>query len=63
MLCKGKGTKICSSDLDQDSISFMHMPNALSELCSKFQISASNTVGGVAKTGRVLKCDVIKLYM
>ena len=29
-------------------------------LCSRFQIPASNTVGGVAETQTVLQCDMVK---
>ena len=32
----------------------------MSELCSKFQISASNTEGGVAETQTVLQYDMKK---
>ena len=33
----------------------------MSELCSKFQSSASHTVGGVVKTRAVLLCDMVKI--
>ena len=54
------GTLFCNYDLDQNFISFMHMPNAC-ELCYKLQIPASNTVGGVAETRTVLQYDMVKI--
>ena len=42
-------------------------PNAhvqcMSELCSKFQMPTSNTVGGVAETQTVVRCDMVKICM
>ena len=42
-------------------------PNAhvqcMSLLCCKFQMPASNTVGGVAKTQTVVQCDMVKICM
>ena len=42
-------------------------PNAhvqcMSELCCKFQMPASNTVGGVAETQTVVRCDMVKICM
>ena len=42
-------------------------PNAhvqcMSELCCKFQMPASNTVGGTAETQTVVRCDMVKLCM
>ena len=42
-------------------------PNAhvqcMSELCSKFQIPASNNVGGVAETLTVVRCYMVKICM
>ena len=40
-------------------------PNAhvqcMSELCSKFQMTASNIVGGVAETQTVVLCNMVKI--
>ena len=40
-------------------------PNAhvqcMSELCCKFQMPASNTVGGVAETQTVVRYDMVKM--
>ena len=33
----------------------------MSDLCSNFQIPASNTVGGVRVTRTVLQCDIVKI--
>ena len=33
----------------------------MSDLCSNFQIPASNTVGGVRVTQTVLQCDIVKI--
>ena len=42
-------------------------PNAhmqcMSELCSKFQMTASNTVSGVAETQTVVRCNMVKIYV
>ena len=42
-------------------------PNAhvqcMSELCSKFHLTASNTVGGVAETQTVVWCNMVKICM
>ena len=35
----------------------------MSELCFKFQMPASNTVGGVAETQTVVRCDMVKICM
>ena len=35
----------------------------ISELCSKFQTAASNIVGGVAETRKLLLCDMVKICM
>ena len=40
-----------------------HLFHAHAELCSKFQIPASTTVGGVAETRTVLQCDMAKKYV
>ena len=32
-----------------------------SELCSKFQMTASNTVGGVAEIQTVVRCNMVKI--
>ena len=41
------------------------LPNAhvqcMSELCCKFQMPESNTVGGVADTQIVVRCDMVKI--
>ena len=37
--------------------------NCMSELCSKFQSSALNTVGGVAETQTVLQSAMINICM
>ena len=44
------------------SFSLMHMFNAqcMPELCCKFQIPTSNTVGVDAETRTVLQCDMVK---
>ena len=42
-------------------------PNAhvqcMSELCCKFQMPASNTVGEVAETQKVVRCNMVKICM
>ena len=35
----------------------------MSELCCKFQMPALNTVGGVAETQTVVRCDMVKICM
>ena len=43
---------------------FLHAhAKCMSELCSKFQIPESNTVGGVAETRTVLQFDMVKICM
>ena len=48
-------------------ICFLHAhAQCKSELCCKFQIPASHTVGGAAKTQtvlQVLKCNMVKICM
>ena len=57
-----KGHKY-NSDLNQNSVSSMHLPKGMSELSSKIQISVSNTVDGVAGTWTALDCDMGKICM
>ena len=55
-----KGMQFCNNDLNQNSVSFMHMSNAYLKCFFKFQVSASNTFGGVAETTIVLQCDMVQ---
>ena len=41
---------------------FLHAnARCMSEMCSKFQISASNTIGGVVEIQTVLQSDMVKI--
>ena len=65
-----KGEHVChlmghnSTIMTRSKFCFLHAhAQCMSELCSKFQICASNTVGGVAETQTVLQCDMVKICM
>ena len=48
------GILFCNNDMNQNSVSFMHMSNAYVNYVASLKIPASNTVGGVAETRTVL---------
>ena len=53
-----KGEHVCQK------FRFLHAhAHYMSDLCSKFQVSASNTVGGFVETRTILECDMVKICM
>ena len=56
--------RVIQGDRPESKICFFYAHvQCMSELCCKFQIPASNTVGGVAETGTVLQCYMVKIDM
>ena len=53
-----------NENMSLNKLFFLHThAQCTSELCSKFQIPAYNTVGGVAETRTVLQRDMVQICM